>query len=233
MSQIQQHRKQSQEQKLQRANAATQRARVKLAQRAGSEDEIDIAHASLSWWRSRWTDKAIRRLFIENFIYIRDEFDSNKLKLLKFNEAQADFHERRTGKDALLKGRKIGFSTYFLASDVADAVVLSGMEVRNAVQDPDTEKKFRAVQFLMVENLPDHLRPATREYSDELIWFHDTAKGTVDSRLVIRNVVPGHEGKGRGQQLTRLRMTEMPHWRGDQKKAAISLMNAGPTADTS
>lgn len=230
---IQATRPQSREQKFERLRAAGQRARTRLAAQGGVENEIDIAHAPLSWWRARWADRQIRRKFIENFIFIRDEFDNNELKLLKFNEAQADFHNKRTGKDALLKGRKIGFSTYFLASDVADAVVLSGTEVRNAVQDPDTEKKFRAVQFLMFENLPNHLRPATREYSDELIWIHDPKLGTIDSRLVIRNVVPGHEGKGRGQQITRLRMTEMPHWRGDQKKTVVSLMNAAPHADVS
>lgn len=230
---IQATRPQSQEQKFERIRAAGQRARVKLAARGGVENEIDIAHAPLSWWRARWADKAIRRTFIENFIYIRDEFDNNELKLLKFNEAQVDFHNKRTGKDALLKGRKIGFSTYFLASDMADAVVLSGREVRNAVQDPDTEKKFRAVQMQMFENLPTHLRPATREYSAEHIWIHDPKLGTIDSHLVIRNVAAGHEGKGRGQPFTHLRMTEMPHWQGDQKKTVVSLLNAGPNADVS
>lgn len=230
---IQRSRRQTTEQKIERARAATQRARVRLAESAGVENEIDIAHAPLSWWRARWQDKAIRRQFIENFIYIRDEFDKNAKKLLKFNEAQADFHEKRTGKDVLLKGRKIGFSTYFLAADLVDAVVLSGREVRNAVQDPDTEKKFREKQFLMYESLPGHLKPATREYSNEQIWIDDPKLGTEDSHLTIRNVAAGHEAKGRGQPFTHLRLTEIPHWQGNQKKIVNSLLEAASTADRS
>ncbi len=153
--------------------------------------------------------------------------------MLKFNDAQADFHEKRTGKDALLKGRKVGFSKYFLGCDLADSVVLSGIEVRNVVQDPDTEKKFREAQMLMFENLPNHLRLATREYSGEHIWIHDTKAGSVDNHLVIRNVAAGHEGKGRGQAINRLRMTEVPFWKGNQKKTLVALMNAAPNADTS
>lgn len=227
---IQRSRPQTREQKIERFRAAGARARVRLAETAGVDNEIDIAHAPLSWWRARWQDKAIRRQFIENFIYIRDEFDGNNLKLLKFNDVQADFHEKCTGKDVVLKGRKEGFSTYFLASDLSDAVVESGHEVHNAVQDPDTEKKFREKQFLMYERLPNHLRPATREYSNEQIWIDDPTLGTVDSHLVIRNVAAGHEGKGRGQPKTIERFTEIPHWLCDQKKVVTSLMEAGPNA---
>src|SRR5688572_771223 len=104
-TQIHKARPQSREQKFERLKSAGQRARAKLAAQGGVENQIDIAHVPLSWWRARWADPAIRRQFIENFIYIRDEFDQNELKLLKFNEAQADFHNKRTGKDALLKGR--------------------------------------------------------------------------------------------------------------------------------
>ena len=53
-----------------RARAATERARARLE---GGESPAAEAWrtAPLSWWRERWHDKAIRRLFIENFIHVR------------------------------------------------------------------------------------------------------------------------------------------------------------------
>jgi hypothetical protein len=223
---IQASRRQTAEQKIERARAATDRARVKLAAQAGVENEIDIAHAPLSWWRARWQDKAIRRQFIENFIYIRDAFDENRLVLLKFNDLQADFHEQRTGKDVAIKFRRGGFSTEAIAEDVADAVLLSGRNVRFVPHDPGTEREFRAVVKTMFENLPAHLKPATRYYSEEFIWIDDQLRGTVDSRISTATVQPGHEGKGRGQAITNLLLTEPPYWRGDQRKAATALIEA-------
>lgn len=223
---IQATRPQSQEQKFERLRAAGQRARVKLAEKGGVENEIDIAHAPLSWWRQRWADPAIRRLFIENFIYVRDAFNENKLVLLKLNDLQRDLHARLTGKDVVIKFRRGGLSTVIMADDFADAVVLSGRTFRCVPHDPDTESEFRTVIKIMFENLASHLKPATRYYSDELIWVDDQLRGTVDSRITTSTVTPGHESKGRGQTITNLLLTEPPHWRGDQRKAATALIEA-------
>lgn len=222
---IQPARQQTQEQKIERARAATQRARVRLAESAGVENEIDIAHASLSWWRARW-NQATRRKFIENFIYVRDAFDENRLVLLKYNDLQADFSAKRTGKDVGIKFRRGGFSTVVIAEDFADCIVLSGRTFRCVPHDPDTESEFRTTIKIMFENLPSHLKPATRYYSDERIWIDDQLRGTVDSRITTSTVTPGHESKGRGQTITNLLLTEPPHWRGDQRKAATALIEA-------
>jgi hypothetical protein len=216
----------TQEQKIERARAATQRARVKLAEKAGLENEIDIAHAPLSWWRARWADKATRRTFIENFIYVRDAFDENRLVLFKYNDLQADFSAKRTGKDVGIKFRRGGFSTVVIAEDFADCIVLSGRTFRCVPHDPDTESEFRTTIKIMFENLASHLKPATRYYSDERIWIDDQLRGTVDSRITTSTVTPGHESKGRGQTITNLLLTEPPHWRGDQRKAATALIEA-------
>lgn len=203
-----------------RAKAATERARARLSTQTGTANEIDVTRASLSWWRARWADQAIRRLFIENFIWIRDAFDENKLTLLKFNDFQADLHQKVTGRDAIVKFRRGGSSTYWKAADFADAVVLEGCNVRVVPQDPDTEEGFRADIKTMYENLPDHLRPGVRQWTDRLIWF------TNDSRIVTATVQPGHEQKGRGQTISRLFLTEVPFWRGNQRKAATALIEA-------
>lgn len=212
----------STEQSLNRMKAANDRTRIKVT----SDSEFDISFAPLRWWRERWNDLDIQRMFIENFIYIRDKFDENKLKLLKFNDVQIEVHYSKTGKDSYLKARQQGLSTYWQAMFFANSVVMPGREVREVPHDPDTEAKFRANFKIMYENLPPHLKPETRYYSDELIHFHDPLKGTVDSRITTATAQPGHEGKGRGQTISDLHATEIPFWRGDSKKQATSLLEA-------
>jgi len=165
-------------------------------------------------------------MFIENFIYVRDAFDENKLVLLKFNEIQQHLHLNLTGRDVVIKSRRQGLSTYFKARAFANAVVRSGRNVRIVPHDPDTEEQFRADIRVMYENLVPHLKPDTKYYSESLIEFKDTIKGTINSRISTASVQPGHEGKGRGQTITDLHLTEPPFWRGDAKKAATSLLEA-------
>lgn len=201
---------------------ANDTARAKFASESGD----DIAYLPLSWWRERWHDRNIQRQFLENFIYIRDAFDENKLVLLKFNEIQQHLHENLSGRDVVIKSRRQGLSTYFKALFFANAVVKSGRNARVVPHDPDTEEQFRADFKVMYENLPDHLKPETKYYSEALIEFKDARKGTINSRITTASVQPGHEGKGRGQTITNLHLTEPPFWRGDAKKAATSLIEA-------
>lgn len=215
----------SQDHKLERARAAADRARLRVAQ-ADGDDDSDFAHKPLSWWRAHWQDKAIRRLFIENFIYVRDAFDENKLVLLKFNDLQADAHEHDARKIVRIKGRRAGSSKAAAAKVFANAVVLSGRRVRAVPHDPETEEEIRADFKIMYENLPAHLKPMTRYYRDDLISFHDPGKGTVDSEIKTQTVQPGREGKGRGLGITDLWMTEAAHYLGDQQKAAVTLVQA-------
>jgi hypothetical protein len=201
--------------------AATNRLASSIA-----TDGDDISVKPLSWWRARWHDPEIQRLFIENFIFIRDAFDENKLTRLTMNEIQQHLHFNLTGKDVVIKSRRQGLSTYFKAKFFANSVVNSGRNVRIVPHDPDTEAQFRADFRVMYENLPALLKPETKYYSEDLIEFKDPIKGTINSRVSTASVQPGHEGKGRGQTITDLHLTEPPFWRGDAKKAATSLMEA-------
>lgn len=196
------------------------------ARAAINEEAIEPADRPLSWWREHWSDQAVRRQFMEAFIYVRNAFEQNRLTPLRFNDLQADLHDNVSGRDVILKFRRGGVSRYWLASYLSDAVVNSGRNVRFVPHDPDTEDEFRADLRMMYEHLPEHLRPATKYYSKELLWLEDEARGTVDSRLTTATVQPGHEGKGRGQTLTNLLLTEPPHWRGNPQRAATSLMEA-------
>ena len=66
----------------------------------------------------------------------------------------------------------------------------------------------------------------TKVFTKRLIKFHDPASGTVNSKIKSSTVQPGHEAKGRGQAITHLILTEVPHWRGDAKKAVTALIEA-------
>src|SRR4051794_5764728 len=112
-------KKSTTEQAIERMRAAMDRTRQQLQ----SDAAFDISIAPPSWWRERWHDKEIQRLFIENFIFIRSDEDENKLTRLKLNDVQQDFHERCTGNDVILKSRQQGFSTYILAKKFAKAVL--------------------------------------------------------------------------------------------------------------
>lgn len=202
--------------------AANERAMSSLS----SGDDFDVTYAPLSWWRERWQDKAVQKLFIENFIWIRDAFDENKLVPFKLNEIQQHLLENLTGRDVIIKSRRQGLSTFFRALYFANAVVNSGRNVRIVPHDPDTEAQFRSDIRTMYEHLPANLAPRTKYLSESLIEFSDTLKGTINSRITTASVQPGHESKGRGQTITDLHLTEPPFWRGDAKKAATSLIEA-------
>jgi hypothetical protein len=218
-------RKASAAELLDRARAANERASIRLDHK-DDQSALEIATAPLSWWRERWGDPTIRQLFIENFIFVRDAFDENKRVLLKFNDLQRDLHYRLTGRDVIVKGRRGGLSTLILARNFADAVVLSGRRVRTVPHDTDTEEEFRLTLKAMYEGLPARLQPLTRRYNEQRVLFNDRAKGTVDSELKTQTVQPGRENKGRGLGITNLHGTEVPYWKGKQRKAAIALIEA-------
>lgn len=205
--------------------AANSRAAVSVS----SDDDISLKPPS--WWRARWHDPETQRLFIENFIYIRigdaDDPAGQELRLLKFNDVQADYHGKSGRRDVILKARQQGFSTIILAKKFAKAVLFSGTNVRIVPHEKDTEDEFRNRLDVMFENLADHLKPNTKYYSKGEILFHDTAKNVLNSSIKI--VVPSQitkSQKGRGLTLTDLHLTEIPFWKGDQRKTLTALLTA-------
>lgn len=196
-------------------------------ERAGDRgQEVDYARAPLSWWRERWPDRKIQQLFIESFLKVRDGFDENKLVPFVLTDLQKTLHFNRTGKDVVLKGRGAMSTRYWLAIKFAECVVFSGRKLRIVPQEPDLEEELFTDLKIFYENLPPHLKPFTRYYSKELIHFHDPGKGTVDSTITTLSIPPGHEGKGRGQTITDLIVTELPFWRCDSSKAMRNLLQS-------
>lgn len=216
--------------KIERARRASDRARSRLAsvnKRETSLDQWDYRHAPLSEWRERWHDPAVRRLFIENFIYIRDENDQKKLVLLKFNDMQDDYYGRRSRQNVVLKMRKGGSSSIHLALKFGNAVVMSGRTVHIVAHNPKTEAKFRRDVRTMYRMLPPHLKPKSQKTDTGGLEFQDAEKGTVDSVIIVYGVQPGFEDSARGDTITDVLITEMPSMRGDVRLALTAIMEAG------
>lgn len=216
-------------QEIEKARDASSRARSRLASAEKREtglDQWDYRRAPLSEWRKMWDDPAVRRLFIENFIYVRDENDQKKLVLLKFNDMQDDYYGKRTRQNVVLKMRKGGSSTLHLGIKFANAVVMPGRTVHIVAHNPKTEAKFRRDVRTMHRKLPPHLKPKSQKTDTGGLEFQDAEKGTVDSVIIVYGVQPGFEDSARGDTVTDVLITEMPSMRGDVRVALTAIEEA-------
>lgn len=199
-----------------RALSAIEQARQKV----GASNEEDLSLKPLSWWRERWSEKAIRRKFIETNIKVRDALNENEVVNFKFNDIQDDLWNKLTRKDVVLKMRRGGLSTFFQAIGLADAIIKSGFKARAVPHDPDTESEFRETVKTMFEALPAAKRPPTKYYNERRILFSHK------SEYRTQSVQPKREGKGRGLAIQFLHATEVSRWLGNQRQAFTTLLSA-------
>ncbi|MGA9767470.1 MAG: hypothetical protein WBV94_00405 [Blastocatellia bacterium] len=203
--------------------------------------EIEPEAYSLEWYRAAWP--ARKKIFIEREIKIRNAFHRNKLEPFILNDAQDvllitsnEAFDDPTIEAVVLKCRRLGISTYYLADYLSDAIMESGHHVRIVAQDPDTLRTLLSNLKSMYTNLRPEIKALVKYNSKTEIEFDDEAKGVVDSRVSISAVAAGQEEKGRGNTFTRLHRTEVPFWKGDAETAAIALGDAakgGKTSDES
>lgn len=180
---------------------------------------------TLGWYATDWP--ARRREFIEREVKIRNAFARNQLEPFRLNEAQAILLDADNEaalnpslESVVLKCRRLGISTFYLAARFADCVVLPGRHARVVAQDPDTLRTLMQTLKVMFDELRPELKPESKYNS---IYDLQFANG---SRISVSAVAPGHEEKGRGDTFTHLHMTEIPFWRGDGERAAVSLTDA-------
>lgn len=197
------------------AQSAIDKARNRL----GSKTE-DLSLKSLDWWRDRWSEKAIRRKFIETHIKISDALNENELVDFKFNDIQDDLWNKLTGKDAVLKMRRGGLSTLFQAICLAETIVKPRLKARSVPHDADTEMEFRDNFKVMFEGLKPGIRPPTKYYNEQRVRFKH------NSEYRTQTVQPKREGKGRGLAIQILHLTEVAFWIGNQLKALTTLLTA-------
>lgn len=203
--------------------------------------EIEPEEFSLDWYRQGWP--ARKQIFIEREIKIRNAFHRNKLEDFILNDAQLELlatsneaFDDPTIEAVVLKCRRLGISTFYLADYLSDALIESGHHVRIVAQDPDTLRTLLSNMKVMYTNLRAEIKPDSKYNSKNEMEFNDEGKGVIDSRVSISAVAPGQEEKGRGDTFTRLHRTEVPFWKGDADTAATALGDAakgGKTSDES
>lgn len=144
----------------------------------------------------------------------------------RWHPEQRRFEEDRTGRDIVLKGRQIGFTTLEDARDVQYARTHSGVQVLIISHDDKTKHAIFDALHVMVSGLVKiGLVPAPmRSNTTEIAWE--------DNRSVIRIVEAGAtdavaQKVGRSGTIQRLHCTEMAFWRQAQ-----TTMNAALNALT-
>ena len=141
--------------------------------------------------------------FIESSFYI---LDKNRKKVpFILNELQNEFMDTKTGKDAIIKARKAGFSSVIVADTAVDCAT---MEKQNAVTLAHTEKDTlahieKAEFYLKHSNIPIRYKR-----TKDNIEFLDTGSNWIFYTASAREF-------GRGSDITHLHLTEFchyPHW---------------------
>jgi len=193
--------------------------------------EIVPEDYSLAWYRVEWP--ARKRIFIERELKVRNAFHRNKKEDFILNDAQTELLEASLEasadpslQDVVLKCRRLGISTYYIADYLSDAIMESGHHVRIVAHDRDTLKALMKVVKFFYNNLRPELRPTSKYNSKYDLEFDDPEKECVNSSVSVSTVQPGEEEKGRGDTITRLHRTEVPFWKGDAEIAAVALGDA-------
>jgi hypothetical protein len=129
----------------------------------------------------------------------------------RWHHEQQRFERERTGRDAVIKPRQIGFSTLELARDFHTAVTRKGVNVQVVTHDAE----LKAQMFLVVRAFAEGLKvkgllPKTRYSTKTELVFADT-----DSALRIVEAGDTEHAaakKGRSGTIHRLHATEMAFW---------------------
>ncbi len=186
---------------------------------------------SLGWYREEWP--ARKRIFIERELKVRNAFHRNKKEDFILNDAQLELLQASLEssadpslEDVVLKCRRLGISTYYIADYLSDAIMESGHHVRIVAHDRDTLKALMKVVKFFYNNLLLEIRPKHKYNAKYDLEFDDPEKECVNSSLSVSTVQPGDEEKGRGDTITRLHRTEVPFWKGDPETAAVALGDA-------
>lgn len=153
------------------------------------------------------------KYFIESAFFIVDH-NSHKVPYL-LNPLQRDYYKKRTGRDIIVKARKMGFSALITAMFLHACIFTPNTRAVVISHDEDAAKKlFRRVQYYRDTSLyPIRVNKASEhEYSfpDTDSWFYI---GTAGSRAF-----------GRGDDITHLHLSERAHYRDE------SVMTSAPEA---
>ncbi len=171
------------------------------------------------------------RAYLENYAQIRDKrgrviplrLNAPQLKLYRALAAQ--YRDGRPMRAIVLKARQMGFST--LAQGILFKRTLTRRGVRSGIIAHRDEAAAHLYEMskLMLERLPDALRPAVAANNARELAFSGAGGGLGGS---IRVMTAGGAGIGRSDTFQNLHISELAFWPGDKRLTLAGAMQAVP-----
>ena len=171
------------------------------------------------------------RAYLENYAQIRDKrgrviplrLNAPQLKLYRALAAQ--YRDGRPMRAIVLKARQMGFST--LAQGILFKRTLTRRGVRSGIIAHRDEAAAHLYEMskLMLERLPDALRPAVAANNARELAFSGAGRGLGGS---IRVMTAGGAGIGRSDTFQNLHISELAFWPGDKRLTLAGAMQAVP-----
>ncbi len=173
-------------------------------------------------WRPPFSRRTVRDWLIVTLLKIRDKH--GELVRLVPNRAQAQFSQRATGRDIVLKARQLGITTWIAARFFIETITRPGtVTVQVAHDQRSAEEIFRIVRRFW-ENLPRRLREGalvtSRANVSQLIFPR------LDSEYRVETAADPNAG--RGLTIHNLHCSEVARWPHNAAATLASLRAAVP-----
>lgn len=159
------------------------------------------------------------QLFAKYFLRILDK--NNNLIPFEWNPLQVDFHNKRTGRDIVLKARQIGFSTY-IQGELFRRLVTKSTRALTLTHDDKTTQILRetADRFYKYCRFND-IQPNRRLANASMSTFTD-----FDSMHVIGTA--GNTDIGRGGSYTDIHLSEVAFFPDAERVIAGAMQGGNP-----
>ena len=160
------------------------------------------------------------RPFMDNFLIIRGEDD----EYIPFhhNTIQAHYETAKTLRNVIVKPRKIGFTTRWLAEHFTKMLVTPGYETLALTFDEDEAEYMFGIVRRFYDHLPKNRQPKLGKDTGRAMSF-----SRVDSSMTIQSA--GGRRKGRGRTPSAILLDEFAHY--DEAVAVdvySSVVNSAP-----
>jgi len=159
------------------------------------------------------------RDFANVFLKVLDK--EKKLVPFQWNDAQADFYSKRTGRDLILKARQLGMSTLIQGEMFRRTVTSTQTTITLAHDDPTTQKLRRMANRFYEHCKFGSVQPL-RKYSNSTLATYPE----FDSTATIATA--GNVETGRGDTYTMMHGSEVAFWKDAERIVAGAMQGGNP-----
>ena len=158
-------------------------------------------------------------IFAQTFLKILNK--DQKLVPFRWNAAQKDFHEHRTGHDLILKARQLGFSTYVQGEMYRRTVTGTRTTITLAHDDATTQKMRR-----MADRFHKHCRFG--DLQPERYFSNATLSTYPEFDSTATIATAGSPNAGRGDTFTDMHGSEVAFWKNAELIVAGAMQAGSP-----